>query len=377
MAPRSSATTYIDLDSVEDMRIIPNSLYDVLKRLGDITIASLALIASIPLQVFLALKVKKHLGRPVIFSQERPGLDGQIFTLYKFRSMLVVDEARGHVTNEDRMTPFGSWLRATSFDELPSLWNVLRGDMSLVGPRPLKVEYLDRYDKRQAIRHEVRPGITGLAQVSGRNSLSWAERLELDAQYVEKRSVLLDIAILWKTFATVFSREGIAEPGQATMSEFKPVPPRRSNVECRQLLDSDLKLRETWLSDERIRDGISIDFWPDSDSMLAWYKRSMADESRRDFAVLDDGAVVAMVGLVNIANDAAEIYIYVDPNRHGAGYGRHAMRTLIAEASALGLRRLTLETKKENFAAKALYVKTGFSVDTEDARKIYMSLDIV
>lgn len=359
------------------MKISPKPLYDVLKRLGDVTIAGMALFASLPLQAFLAWKVKKHLGRPVIFSQERPGLNGQIFTLYKFRTMLVVDESRGLVTNEDRMTEFGSWLRATSFDELPSLWNVLKGDMSLVGPRPLKVDYLARYNERQAIRHQVLPGITGLAQVNGRNSLSWSERLELDAQYVEKRSILVDISILWKTFATVFRREGIAEPGQATMSEFLPVTPVASNVECRELLDSDLKLRERWLSDERIRHGISIDFWPDRDSMLAWYKRSMADESRRDFAVLHDDSVVAMVGLVNILNNAAEIYIYVDPDRHGAGYGQRAMQALINEASALGLKRLTLETKRENFPAKAMYVKAGFSIDTEDTKKIYMSLDIL
>lgn len=197
--------------------------YDVVKRALDVVGALLCLVVLSPVIAATALAVRAKLGSPVLFAQPRPGRNGEVFRLYKFRSMRHVDEARGWVTDEQRLTGFGRALRATSLDELPSLWNVLRGEMSFVGPRPLLVEYLDRYTPEQARRHEVRPGITGLAQVNGRNALSWDEKFRLDVQYVDRRGLALDARILLDTARAVFRREGISHEGQATMHKFGEV----------------------------------------------------------------------------------------------------------------------------------------------------------
>lgn len=194
--------------------------YDVVKRGLDIVVSAVALVLLSPVIVATAVLVATKLGRPVVFAQERPGKGGRIFTLYKFRSMRSIDEARGWVTDADRLTPFGVRLRSTSLDELPSLWNVLKGDMSIVGPRPLLVEYLDRYTPEQARRHEVRPGITGLAQVTGRNAISWESKFRQDVRYVDRRSAGLDLRIVLATIGSVLKRDGISAEGHVTMSKF-------------------------------------------------------------------------------------------------------------------------------------------------------------
>ncbi len=175
-----------------------------------------------PVVVGVALAVWLRLGRPILFRQPRTGRHGHPFTLLKFRTMRDAVGPDGHpLPDAERLTPFGQWLRATSLDELPSLWNVVRGEMSLVGPRPLLPEYLPLYSARQARRHEVRPGITGWAQVNGRNTVSWADRLEMDVWYVEHRSWMLDLRILWMTIGKVVRRDGIAQEGHATMERFR------------------------------------------------------------------------------------------------------------------------------------------------------------
>ncbi|KAE8765246.1 sugar transferase [Georgenia thermotolerans] len=194
--------------------------YDFVKRGGDLVVAGLGLALTAPMQAAVAVAVARNLGRPVLFRQERSGRNGEPFRLVKFRTMRDVNPAAGMVSDAERMTPFGAKLRATSLDELPSLWNVLRGDMSLVGPRPLLPQYLPLYTSEQARRHEVRPGVTGYAQVSGRNALSWEERFALDVEYVERRSFLLDLRILVATIRTVVRREGIAAEGHVTMAPF-------------------------------------------------------------------------------------------------------------------------------------------------------------
>ena len=192
------------------------------KRIFDFLAAVLLLFALAPVMLVVALSIRARLGAPVLFRQVRPGRDGRPFTIYKFRTMRAVDDASGELLPDaQRLTPLGVALRRASLDELPQLFNVLRGDMSLVGPRPLLMEYLALYSARQARRHEVRPGVTGWAQVNGRNATSWPERFELDVWYVENRSFGLDLKILWLTLARVFSGAGVAQPGQATMEKFR------------------------------------------------------------------------------------------------------------------------------------------------------------
>lgn len=192
--------------------------YDVVKRGLDLTVSAVGLVVSAPVQLVTAGVVLAAHGRPVLFRQPRPGRDGVVFELVKFRTMRHPDVT--HVTDADRLTRVGRFLRSTSLDELPTLWNVLKGDMSLVGPRPLLVEYLPRYTPEQARRHEVRPGVTGLAQVSGRNGLSWEDKFALDVEYVDRRSLRLDLSILVRTVRSVLRRQGISGEGEATMSVF-------------------------------------------------------------------------------------------------------------------------------------------------------------
>ena len=192
-----------------------------MKRLLDAVTAFLLLMLCAPLMLLTALAVLVAMGSPVLIRQTRPGLNGVPFAFLKFRSMLEIRDASGELLPDaQRMTPFGTWLRRSSLDELPQLLNVLKGDMSLVGPRPLLMEYLPLYSPRQAMRHQVRPGITGWAQINGRNAISWETRLEYDAWYVENHSLLLDMKILLLTFARLFQRGDVNHAGHVTMPRF-------------------------------------------------------------------------------------------------------------------------------------------------------------
>ena len=191
------------------------------KRAIDILVSLLVLILLSPLLLFIMLALKLSAKGPVFFRQQRPGLHGKPFMLVKFRSMVDAYDAQGNpLPPEQRITRLGRILRATSLDELPEFWNILKGEMSLVGPRPLLMRYLDRYTPEQARRHEVKPGLTGWAQVHGRNAVGWEERLALDIYYVDHWSLALDFRILMRTLTTVIKRQGIDEPGRVTMSEF-------------------------------------------------------------------------------------------------------------------------------------------------------------
>ena len=193
----------------------------MIKRLFDIMAATAALVILSPVYAITAYKVKKNLGSPVIFKQTRPGLNGKPFEMIKFRSMKDAIDTEGNPLEDDeRLTAFGKTLRNSSLDELPELWNVIKGDMSLVGPRPLLMEYLPLYNDEQARRHRVRPGITGYAQVNGRNAIGWHEKFTLDTWYVDHRSLWLDIKILIKTVKKVIIKDGISADGEATMSKF-------------------------------------------------------------------------------------------------------------------------------------------------------------
>jgi sugar transferase EpsL len=192
------------------------------KRAADLLISAVLLLVLAPVLGAVALLVRWRLGAPVLFCQERPGRHGCPFRLAKFRTMSEARDAQGELLpDSERLTPLGRWLRRTSLDELPELWAVLRGDMSLVGPRPLLLRYLPRYTARQARRHHVRPGLTGWAQVNGRNAIGWEERLELDVWYVTHWSLRLDLKILWLTVGAVLRHRGISQEGHATMPEFR------------------------------------------------------------------------------------------------------------------------------------------------------------
>ena len=200
----------------------------MIKRILDITIASTALILLSPVYLIVAHKVKKNLGSPVLFRQVRPGLNGQPFEMIKFRTMKDALDAEGNpLPDSERLTPFGKMLRATSLDEMPELWNVIKGDMSIVGPRPLLMEYLPLYNEQQAKRHNVRPGITGYAQVNGRNAISWEKKFELDTWYVEHQSLWLDFKIMLKTIKKVIAKDDISAEGEATMSKFTGTPEQK------------------------------------------------------------------------------------------------------------------------------------------------------
>lgn len=193
----------------------------MIKRLFDFVVALALLIMLSPIIAFVAWKVAKNLGKPVLFTQPRPGLNGQVFNMYKFRSMRdEIDDLGNPLPDSERLTPFGKKLRASSLDELPGLWNVLKGDMSLVGPRPLLVEYLPLYSDEQAKRHNVRPGITGWAQINGRNAIDWQSKFRLDVWYVDHQSFYLDLKILFLTVKKVFTKADINAKDEVTTSKF-------------------------------------------------------------------------------------------------------------------------------------------------------------
>ena len=208
---------------MKDMKHKPYGLYEAyIKRIQDFICAFIAIILLSPILLVVAIMVRTKLGSPILFVQERPGLNGKVFKLYKFRTMLPPKNGEiDPLQDAQRLTPFGKKLRSTSLDELPELFNILKGDMSVVGPRPLLVRYLSRYNEHQARRHEVRPGFTGLAQVNGRNAISWEEKFNWDVKYVDKITFIGDWKIILSTVKTVVKRDGISADGEATMPEFR------------------------------------------------------------------------------------------------------------------------------------------------------------
>ena len=198
------------------------------KRIVDLTLSIFALFSLTPLVLIIAVLVRMRVGSPVFFRQERPGLHGRPFTIYKFRTMKDEQDKNGKLLPDgDRLTPLGQFLRKTSMDELPELFNVIKGDMSIIGPRPLLMQYLDRYTHEQARRHEVKPGITGWAQVNGRNAITWEDKFKLDVWYVDNQSLWLDLKIIGLTVWKILKGEGINQPGQTTMQEFIGSNPRK------------------------------------------------------------------------------------------------------------------------------------------------------
>lgn len=202
----------------------------MIKRLFDLVVAISALLVLLPVIILLCILIAVKMGTPVLFSQVRPGYKGKPFRMVKFRSMTDAKDANGNLLPDDQRLPkFGETLRSTSLDELPELWNVVKGEMSLVGPRPLLMEYLEHYSPEQARRHEVKPGVTGWAQVNGRNAISWEQKFEYDTWYVDNRSLWLDIKILWMTVLKVVKRDDISADGHVTIEKFSGSAPKDSH----------------------------------------------------------------------------------------------------------------------------------------------------
>lgn len=202
-----------------------------IKRMLDFILSLIALIVLSPLMIIIGILVRIKLGRPVIFKQKRPGKDEKIFTLYKFKTMTDEKDEQGNLlADEKRLTKFGKFLRSTSLDELPELWNILKGEMAIVGPRPLLVEYLPLYNEEQKHRHDIKPGLTGLAQISGRNAIQWEEKFKEDIEYVNNITFIQDTKIILKTFIKVFKKDGINQEGNATMKKFEGTKKEKINV---------------------------------------------------------------------------------------------------------------------------------------------------
>lgn len=202
-----------------------------IKRMLDFILSLIALIVLSPLMIIIGILVRIKLGKPVIFKQKRPGKDEKIFTLYKFKTMTDEKDEQGNLlADEKRLTKFGKFLRSTSLDELPELWNILKGEMAIVGPRPLLVEYLPLYNEEQKHRHDIKPGLTGLAQISGRNAIQWEEKFKEDIEYVNNITFIQDTKIILKTFIKVFKKDGINQEGNATMKKFEGTKKEKINV---------------------------------------------------------------------------------------------------------------------------------------------------
>lgn len=301
-------------------------LRDPLKRTVDMLGAGTGLLLLAPVIGAVWLTVRFKLGSPVIFAQQRSGKDGHIFTLYKFRSMLEADPDRGLVTDDQRMTAFGRRLRATSLDELPSLVNVLKGDMSLVGPRPLVTEYLPLYSEHQARRHHVRPGITGLAQVNGRNQLSWEDRFDLDVDYAARHNLLLDLKILYKTVSRVMSRSGIEGDRISTVPMFVGAPPEDGLSE-EIMNEAWQELQQRWRQDPR---SMQLGSDRNGSNTCSWVYLDAA------------GTPVGIGGLSGLGSQALEAYLLISPEQHDGAVVQALLDRLVYHGKSFDAQQLIL-----------------------------------
>jgi lipopolysaccharide/colanic/teichoic acid biosynthesis glycosyltransferase len=316
------------------------------KRAVDILGASLGLIVLAPVLGLLWIMIRTKLGAPVIFAQQRPGKDGRLFTMLKFRSMLEEDPTKGLLTDDQRMTSFGRRLRASSLDELPTLVNVLKGEMSLVGPRPLNVEYLGRYSPHQARRHEVRPGITGLAQVNGRNALSWEDRFDLDVYYVDHHNLWLDFKIMAQTIARVFAKSDIEGELTSTMTMFVGEPPRDG------LTEQPLKDRweDLWDSWQRSPATLKIG---DHDGA--------APDTTHHWVYLDDtDTPVGIAGLSGLGGPHLHASIVLGPNNQTATVLEALLNRLLYHGQSYDAHRIFLRLSDTNRKFSAIAQLLGF-----------------
>lgn len=334
------------------------------KRGIDFSLSLLALLFLSPLLIVVTIWLHyANKGAGAFFTQERPGRDEKIFKIVKFKSMTDERDADGNLLPDaQRLTKVGRFVRSTSIDELPQLFNVLKGDMSLIGPRPLLVRYLPYYTQREAMRHSVRPGMTGWAQINGRNNLKWDDRLELDVWYVEHLSFLLDLKVVFRTIKNVLSRTDV---NVVVTGEFMDVERSRKPVVLRCLRKDDLPTRVQWMNDVRTYATLNIKVPITLERTELWYSNVSANSLRRDFVFEKGDLLVAMGGLTQIdeAEKEAECYIFVNPNMQRCGIGTDSVRLICTYAfDELKLQSLYIWTDEDNLSARKMYEKLGFEL---------------
>ncbi len=345
------------------------------KRILDLALVLLSTPITLPLFLLIAGIVRVQQGRPVLFRQERLGYNEQVFHILKFRTMSDARDAEGNLLpDEQRLTPIGTFLRRTSLDELPQLINVLRGEMSLVGPRPLFPRYLPYYTSREATRHLVRPGITGYAQVNGRNHVGWDARLELDAIYVERASTKLDLVILAQTIMRSVRREGIEVIAGRSGSPLNVARtyPKDGALVLRPLEEGDLPERVRWMNDPRTRAYMRLSDDITLESTAAWFRAKARQHGKHDFVVVDSTTqtIVGMVGLRARGARSAESYIIVAPELRGRGLGHRVQRLLLVWAFQSGLYdKVVSSVRRDNTASHRVHARFGGKIVAgEDGR---------
>ena len=360
-----------------------------LKRPLDFIVALIGLIVFSPLMIVIAILVRTKLGSPVIFKQPRPGLNEKVFALYKFRTMTDErDENGALLPDAQRLTPFGKWLRSTSLDELPELWNIIRGDMSLVGPRPLAVEYLPYYTETERIRHTVRPGLTGLAQVNGRNAVSWEERFRYDVSYVESISFVGDIRILLRTISCVIGREGVLVRGTAGVEDFHAYRARQTGGQTVNLIGNRILLRALEPEDMEMLRGTVND--PEIEKMvvgwsfpvsraqqLEWYEcvKKDRDHLRLAIEIKETGEAIglATLGPIDWKNRKGFHGIKLKSDApKGQGYATEAVLLIMKYAfEELQLNRLDGSILEYNIPSQRLYEKCGWKVEGRVRQSVF------
>lgn len=360
-------------------------IFNFTKRVIDVTLTVLAAPLLLVLGFGAALAVRLSMGSPVIFRQKRIGLNEQEFLIFKFRTMANARGVDGVMLPDSvRLTRVGKILRKTSLDELPQFLNILRGDMSLVGPRPLLPEYLPYYFADERPRHQARPGITGLAQVAGRNSLLWDQRLRLDSAYVSRSSLLGDLAIVWETVKQVFTARGISTIAGESGEPLDVVRsyPRSGGYALRRFEYMDISTRVAWFHHPEVRKFMSLPESVTIASTTEWLQAARSKPDRRDFSVyrIADGRVVALIGVGEPSNQGVpEMYMLVDPDQHGRGIGRISLQLLLEWMGLQGdYKGCSLSVSEDNVHAVALYLKLGFEVTRRHANesRVEMKLDI-
>lgn len=354
------------------------SRFNATKRALDLALIAVTAPVTLPIGAATAIAVRVGLGSPILYRQSRIGLGEREFEVLKFRTMSDSRSDDGMLLPDaERLTRLGRFLRAASLDEIPQLINVLKGEMSLIGPRPLFSRYLPYYTKHERLRHLVRPGITGLAQVSGRNYVGWNERLRLDAEYVEEASLSLDLRIVASTITQVLARENVSVVASETGEplDVERSYPADGGLTLRRLQAKDLPQRVAWIRHPATQQHMQ---WPQDvseKSTREWFDRSRRDPERVDLVVESAGETIAMAGLRLSEPDSAEFYIFVNPARQGLGYGKRATALVLRYGwEHFGLSRVTLTVAQENVAAVRIYESLGFGVSRRTTDRLYMEV---